>query len=153
MRESPSAPSYEPVHVLAANATRLHEQWPHVAVRAVDTLSALRGTGRLKVQACVHLGALTPADVEVELVRTARRPRARELPPDAVADFAGGDRRMWSTRAYANGCYLFEATVDAPDASLGDALRVRVRPARRLPGTERLPSVCGDVGAAARRAD
>ena len=71
-----------------------------------------------RVRAVVHLGALSPADVCVELLRT---------------DDAGADpplrraRRMWSSHSYHNGRYVFESAFPADGRDAAHAWEVRVR--------------------------
>jgi hypothetical protein len=98
-------------------AVAITREWADVHVEYVDlsVRPADSGPPRARVQACVELGGrLLPADVRVELVTT--------------AGHGVSPLRLWSTRSYHNGSYLFE--VEAPAdrlASAGD-LRVHVVP-------------------------
>jgi hypothetical protein len=83
-----------------------------ICVDVVEIVSSARGR---RVRAVVQLGRLSPADVRVEFV---------PVPP------AGGVAalRMWSSQAYGNGRFVFEAELDA--AAGADATwQVYVRPA------------------------
>ena len=76
-------------------------------------------TERVRVEAVVHLGRLTPADVRVDLEPEGDAGRAREVEWPI---------RMHSTRSHRNGTFVFEARVPWPLAGGLDGLRVRVRP-------------------------
>ena len=93
-----------------------HRRWSAVRVVDVDVAPAASPRdGRALVRACVHLGALAPADVYVDVAD----PRPVADAPDGV--------RLWSTQRYADGTFLFEGHV--PAAIVGrDAVSVRVRP-------------------------
>ncbi|MBX6330639.1 MAG: hypothetical protein IRY91_02200 [Gemmatimonadaceae bacterium] len=73
------------------------------------------------VRASVHLGALTPADVNVVLVAGGDA---------AVTNPMHEGTPLWCDRAYGNGIYVYEG--DVPRAMLegGDACAVRIVPDR-----------------------
>ena len=91
----------------------------HVCVDVLDVVPSPRGR---RVRAVVQLGGLSPADVQIEF-----------LPASSSGDAPA--RRMWSSQAYGNGRFVFEAELDAEecDAAELDApdatWKVYVRPA------------------------
>ena len=100
-------------------AVAIAREWADVQVTRVD-LSMERGPSappRARVQACVELGGrLLPADVRVELVTTAER-GAASVP-----------LRLWSSRSYQNGSFLFEALATADRLAGASDLSLRVVP-------------------------
>ena len=94
---------------------------PGVRAARIEVRPSTRddGSGLSCVTAVLHLGALLPADVLVQL-----------LPPPAASaddDVEEDVLRLWSVQSYRNGMYVFEA--HAPDRLLaarpGARLRVR----------------------------
>lgn len=105
----------------------IRRRWPDVRIVQLGSAPG-RGaapSATITARACVHLGALTPADVRVEVV-------GREGSHVADAAPTPPCRRLWSVRSYANGSFLFEGEV--PRAMLehpaGVDVRVRADPQR-----------------------
>ena len=91
------------------------------AFARVDAVAVATGPDGPRVRAVVHLGALSPADVCVELLHA-------DQGDDAGADLqARPARRMWSSHPYHNGCYLFESALPAEGRYAADDWEVRVR--------------------------
>jgi starch phosphorylase len=108
---------------LAASKARIENAWAHVNALAGRPLAADgMGVGdRLQTSARVHLGGLTPEDVEVELYFGA-----------VGADGEIADARTVAMRRLApghDGEYLFESEPVECDASGLNGYTVRVRPA------------------------
>jgi len=99
----------------------LEGNWEEVKVTSAEARRKLgAGVGRFRIRAVVHLGALLPADVQVE------------------CGVGGGERghsasavRLWSTQSYGNGAFVYEGTIT--DDTMGDIapddLVVHVQPA------------------------
>lgn len=104
------------------------DAWAAVRIETVSVQSPPRAADAAarSVLACVYLGRLLPADVEVHLVRAAAA--ADDLPA------RGSVVRLWSRHPYGNGAYLFEGQVPA---ALLDADRLELHVAPR--GVEVLP--------------
>ena len=108
-----SAPAARPPAVAIAR------EWGDVHVGPVDLFVEREesGTARARVRACIGLGSrLLPADVRVELV-TGAEPGADAAP-----------LRLWSSRSYHNGRYLFEAQAPAEHLECAGDLSVCVVP-------------------------
>jgi hypothetical protein len=76
----------------------------------------------IRIRTVVHLEALVPADVQVDI---SHRYAQHENPGD-------GARRLWSVQSYRNSAFVFEGTVSEQElAGVGplEGLVVRVRPA------------------------
>jgi hypothetical protein len=73
------------------------------------------------VQACIHLGALLPADVRVDLI---------SAPRDADAHVPSMCHRLCSVLSYRNGSYLFEASIVATELPELRDVAIRVSPAQ-----------------------
>ena len=99
----------------------LEQVWRAVRVLGIDTRRAVDGSGLQVVQARVHLGALLPLDVLVELACTFERGEASTR------------WRMWSDHPQGGGNFVFE--VRLPDVALAGAatLSVCVYPAPDSP--------------------
>ena len=99
----------------------LEGNWEEVEVTYAEARRKLgTGGGRFRIRAVVHLGALLPADVQVECgVRGGERGHSAS----AV--------RLWSTQSYGNGAFVYEGTIT--DDAMGDIapadLVVHVHPA------------------------
>ena len=108
-------------------AVAVAREWPDVHVEYVELSvePGESGPGRAHVQACVGLGdRLLPADVRVELV-TSVDGRTGASPV-----------RLWSTRSYHNGSYLFEADAPVERLSRSGDLSVSVVPTSGTAGVE-----------------
>ena len=101
----------------ARDATLLAE-WPGVHVEEIEIQPPADGGLRI-VRACVHLGALLPADVHVELLCAEDRLIEGEPPHSSRHE-------MWSVQSYDNGTFSYEGHVPAPalEGKLGCAVRV-----------------------------
>jgi hypothetical protein len=75
------------------------------------------------VQACIHLGALLPADVRVDLISAPRDTDGRAHVPSMC-------HRLCSVLSYQNGSYLFEASVVATELPELRDVAIRVTPAQ-----------------------
>ena len=75
------------------------------------------------VQACIHLGTLLPADVQVDLISAPRNTHARAHVPSRC-------HRLCSVMSYQNGSYLFEASVVASELPELRDVAIRVSPAQ-----------------------
>ena len=73
------------------------------------------------VQACIHLGALLPADVRVDLI---------SAPRDAHGRVPSMCHRLCSVLSYQNGSYLFEASIVATELPELRDVAIRVSPAQ-----------------------
>ena len=91
--------------IAAHHAARLDACWPLVRVCSVQVTPTDTGE---RARALVQLGGLTPADVRVELFA------AR---PAEGAPAQHGQLRMFSTQAYGNGCFVFDAGLPADDSA------------------------------------
>ncbi len=97
-------------------AERQHADWPRVHVEGAEVID--RPGGRL-VRAVVQLGGLTPVDVHVELIPASDA--------DAGDLACAADRRMWSSHAQDNGCFVYESAFVGPDELPREWL-IRVHP-------------------------
>lgn len=79
--------------------------WARVTVKSAEIA---RTGGPDRARAVIHLGRLTPADVRVELVPG--EPSVADVAPPAP-------RRMFSSCAYGNGCFVFEAALTPADVA------------------------------------
>lgn len=108
--------------------------WVRVRVRSVESLRTLarEGDEQVVVRACVHLGALLPADVKVDLLTPARVASRAGDAPDACC-------QLWSVQSYDNGTFVFEALVPAElvDRATTVGVRVRAQRVREEPSTLR----------------
>jgi hypothetical protein len=139
-----------PAHELeAARAT--HGGWRALQVRdrwrqvRVDVAELVATGSACRVRAVVHLGALSPADVHVELT-----PASAAL-ADVGATPSEGDAAvvaypLWCDHSYDNGCYVFDRVLSPIALVPHDAWSVRVRPA-----VATLPHVPCGVGPAVER--
>ena len=94
----------------------------HLLVRRVGGLSDDR-----LVHACVQLGTLLPLDIVVELLA--------EGPDGDTLARADAPRRMHTDHPLYNGSFAYEARVPGQAVLRARRIRVRVRPARPVPGT------------------
>jgi hypothetical protein len=103
-------------------ASALEGVWSAVQVTTIDTHRAVEGGGMQVVHARVHLGALLPLDVVVELECLG-----------AARDDETSSWRMWCDHPQGAGNFVFEARL--PDAALAGTatLGVRVSPAPDSP--------------------
>src|SRR5687768_13567602 len=85
----------------SALAEHVVEQWPRVRISDVTTRPSSDGSGDcMTVHACVHLGALLPADLRVELV---------PMPCGAaVGSPQPASYLLWSVESYHNDSYAYE---------------------------------------------
>lgn len=117
-------------------ACSLEREWGQLHVDRFELERAASPSTLATVRACVDLGELLPADVEVRLTI--------EGGPDPSLPDRSTDR-MWTAQSYQNGRFAFEAHV--PDATVAAARRmtVRVVPARAggepHPPAELLPTL------------
>ena len=139
-----------PAHELdAARATlggwralQVRDRWRQVRV---DVAELVATGSACRVRAVVHLGALSPADVHVELT-----PASAAL-ADVGATPSEGDAAvvaypLWCDHSYDNGCYVFDRVLSPIALAPHDAWSVRVRPA-----VSTLPHVACGVGPAVER--
>lgn len=106
-------------------AEHVVEQWPRVRISDVATRPSSEGSGDfMVVHARIHLGALLPADVRVELV-----PIPVVTTPAATQP---ASYLMWSVESYHNDSYAYEVTVPAHVLAAEPACIVCVRPASML---------------------
>ena len=98
-------------------ADRQHADWPRVRVEGVEVIGR---SGSQLVRAVVQLGGLTPVDVHVELIPAADA--------DAGDRVCAADRRMWSSHAQDNGCFVYESTFARHDDDLSREWLIRVHP-------------------------
>lgn len=119
-RVPPRTPTGSPL--AAPTESALARVWRAVRVTGIDTHRALEGGGLQVVHARVHLGALLPIDVVVELECASA---ARDSEPSFW--------RMWSDHPQGGGNFVFESRL--PDTALmsAETLCVRVRPAPDSP--------------------
>ena len=103
-------------------AEHVVEQWPRVRISDVATRPSSEVSGDYTiVHARVHLGALLPADVRVELV-----PMPVVTKPAAAQP---ASYLMWSVESYHNDSYAYEVTVPSHILASDPACIVCVRPA------------------------
>lgn len=100
----------------------MRHHWMHVRVEDACLTDDHRGP---LLQVWVHLGALLPADVRVEVVPGA--------PPPLNVSPGPRGRVMWSVRSYHNGSYLFEMSAFDPAGS-ADGCTVRIAAPLTSPG-------------------
>jgi hypothetical protein len=112
---SPDNPLPRPV-VAARGATNLDACWPHVRVESAQISS---GDVADCARAVIQLGGLTPADVRVELM-----PIEPEVPHAARP----AEHRMFSSHAYDNGCFVFEASLPTDDTTQMHDWSIHVHP-------------------------
>lgn len=95
----------------------IERQWPGVRIGDIEMHSA-EGAQQI-VRACVHLGALLPVDVHVELLCAEDRIGAGESPHSSRHE-------MWSVQSYDNGTFSYEGHIPASalEGKLGCAIRV-----------------------------
>lgn len=127
------APDHEIDHEIdAARATlggwralQVRDRWRQVRVDVAE----LAATGSAcHVRAVVHLGALSPADVHVELTpASAALADVGDAPSDADAALVAYP--LWCDHSYDNGCYVFDRVLSPVALVPHDAWSVRVRPA------------------------
>lgn len=103
------------------------QEWPAVHIDQVEVQRATDCATLAVVRAHVFLGRLLPPDVNVELTREeeSESPRA-----NVTTD------RMWTSRAYDNGSYLFEAHVPIARVVSARRMAVHVCPARLTAGAD-----------------
>jgi hypothetical protein len=138
--------------------SRLDAAWPHVRVTHTEVRRLAHDSEPyIRIRTVVHLEALVPADVQVDI---SHRYAQHENPGDGAC-------RLWSVQSYRNSAFVFEATATEQElAGIGplDDLVVRVRPAHReaerpftspvmaplpLPSTRALPKASVAQGLAA----
>jgi hypothetical protein len=106
------------------HATLLAAEWPHVRIADIEVVpSAGAGEPAALVRACVHLGALKPADVQVELTAAAPQAVDRHTIP----------RRLWSMFPYHNDAYAFETRVPLRVLAREQGCAIEVMPSGNLP--------------------
>ena len=112
---SPDSPL--PRHDVAArSAPNLDACWPRVRVESAQISP---GGPADCARAVIQLGGLTPADVRVELM-----PISPEVPhADRPAE-----HRMFSSHAYDNGCFVFEASLPTGDTPQMHDWSIHVHP-------------------------
>lgn len=103
----------------------LRAEWSAVSVREIRVRPQFADAARpLRLEALVHLGRLLPADVRVDAGVAGD--------PSRHAD-GGSPLRLWSSRSYRNGSFVFETPLDALEAhgatGFPVTVVVRVRPA------------------------
>jgi hypothetical protein len=100
------------------------DQWPRVRISDLGVTAPV-GQGELAtVHARVELGALLPADVQVEVVQASGL-GDRRRPAEAC-------RRLCSEYAYHNDSYAYEGRVPVRELSVAGGCVVRVTPAPDL---------------------
>jgi starch phosphorylase len=106
---------------LAAWIARLHKEWSHVRVEAVelDPKRTLTVGSEARVRACVQLGSLLPEDVAVELYLGRLNPAGDfvEAVVTPMKPFDRGDR----------GNFSFEAMTACPRSGM-HGFTIRIRP-------------------------
>ena len=107
--------------LLARHAARFDRCWPLVRVESVQLKAGATGDCAC---ALVQLGGLTPADVRVEIMPAGSgggtTADAREV------------RRMFSSHALANGCFMFEVTLPHRDSAAPEEWLIHVHPSEAL---------------------
>jgi hypothetical protein len=83
---------------LAAWKERVRDQWSRVCVESVTAgpLDGVQVNSEIKAQAEVSLGALTPDDVSVELIRWVGQRRQRDRRGASDPNATGWRRRRWT---------------------------------------------------------
>lgn len=104
----------------AWHAGLLHAAWPRVRIEAVEAAPGPRG---VRVRAVVWLGPLAPADVHVELLPDG---------PAAPGDPPAAPQPLWSSQAYDDGRFVFEADLPV-DRVVRGGWTAQVRPADAVP--------------------
>ena len=104
----------------ARHAPRLDACWPLVRVFSVTVTPTEVGE---QARALVQLGGLTPADVRVELFAAGADERAPEQHDEL---------RMFSTQAYGNGCFVFDARLPPGDSARPREWTVHVHPSEAV---------------------
>ena len=100
----------------ARRATNVDAYWPRVRVESAQISSS----GACDcARAVIQLGGLTPADVRVELM-----PIDPAVPPAARP----AEHRMFSSHAYDNGCFVFEAPLPRGDTAQMHDWLIHVHP-------------------------
>ena len=121
MRTDMPEPSSSRPDLAARHAARLDACWPCVRVESVRVVPT---AGAERASALVQLGGLTPADVRVELFEY----DATEGKPAALHD----QLRMFSTRTYDNGCFVFDVSLPAGDPARPREWMIHVHPSEAL---------------------
>ena len=130
---TPYTPVCDEEIVERATTALVLREWRQLRVERVDVRREPTANGtRLAVWACVYLGAhLLPADVRVELLAEYGRAGHRTTTP----------ARLWSTRCYDNGTYLFEGSLALASDVRETGLAVRLTPAPHHPPADVAPIV------------
>ena len=110
-------------------------QWPRVRVDHVTCRLSSGDATRVTVEACVHLGALLPADVRVALVPGVKSGRPASPTPWPMS----------SVYSYHNDSYGYEVTVPASELGTTAECVVRVAPAPHLADAAAVHPVVGPV--------
>jgi len=116
MRSDIAEASFPQRDLAARHAARVDACWPLVRVCSVKIMPTDAGE---RARAVVQLGGLSPADVRVELL-------AAEAAEGAPAK--DRQRRMFSTQAYGNGCFVFDAAVPPGDSARAREWMLHVHP-------------------------
>ena len=105
----------------ARDVARLDACWPCVRVESVQVTP---GPDVECARAVVQLGGLAPADVRVELKPAGSGVAGRGPAPD--------ERRMFSSQALENGCFVFEARLPHRDGARPQDWLIHVHPREAL---------------------
>jgi hypothetical protein len=98
----------------------VRQHWEAVRVVQVEVTSQFAdATDRVRVRAVIHLGALSPADVRVDVVGDVAEP------VDASVPRLG---ELCSAQSYHNGTFVFEGIAATNEFGDHPSLTVRVRP-------------------------
>lgn len=106
--------------LIARHAARLDRCWPLVRVESVQIMAGAAGDC---VHALVQLGGLVPADVRVEVM---------PVGAEGVAADSRGERRMFSSHALANGCFVFDVSLPHHDSAEPQEWLIHVHPSEAL---------------------
>lgn len=112
---APDSPLRRP-DVAARSAPSIDACWPRVRVESAQI--APGGTGDC-ARAVIQLGGLTPADVRVELM---------PISPELSSTDSPAEHRMFSSHAYDNGCFVFEAPLPTGDTAQMHDWSIHVHP-------------------------
>ena len=112
---APDSPPPRP-DVAAKYIPDLDACWPRVQVASAEIAPS---GGTHCARAVIQLGGLTPADVRVELVPDE---------PQVVDKAPAEERRMFSSYAYDNGCFVFEASLARHEAARARDWLIHVHP-------------------------
>jgi len=119
---------------LASWKAHLRKHWPSMRIDDVemDEVSEIKVGTQVTVRAQVHLGALTPKDVAVEIYQGPVDPQGNITDPEAI--------HMTCSESHGNGNYTFEGTLFCRASGL-HGYSIRILPNHEEPGNPYEPGL------------